>query len=338
MLWSIIRSITVTRQTVLMLDKRMTLPSNNISQNIQIKRVIPSILHRLSAEIWLFRNVQPQDVVLCFGNLPPLLKLRGRVVVFMQNRYLVDPIRLVGFSLKAKLRLAVERWWLSSRMANADEFIVQTPTMRRLLVKLTEKKVPVQVLPFVDLPNDYVRSARQYESGRETDFDFLYVASGEPHKNHRRLLEAWSLLAKEGLFPTLCLTLNTDHFPMLCSEIDVLCQRSGVRVTNVGELSQGEVLALYKRAGALVFPSTFESFGLPLIEARLAGLPVLSSELDYVRDIIDPEQAFDPESPISIARAVKRYIGKSECTLPLQQAKDFIEHVTRIHERYDEIQ
>jgi hypothetical protein len=55
------------------------------------------------------------------------------------------------------------------------------------------------------------------------------------------------------------------------------------------------VLSLYNKVGAAIFPSTFESLPLRLIEARQAGLSVLASQLDYVRS--RPGQTFDPESP-----------------------------------------
>ena len=102
----------------------------------------------------------------------------------------------------------------------------------------------------------------------------------------------------------------------LCREIEVMRQRYGLKVKNDGELSHQDVLALY--------PSTFESFGLPLIEARQAGVPVLASELDYVRNVLDPEQTFDPDSSISIARAVKRFTGMDEQPIPLLDATGFM--------------
>jgi hypothetical protein len=64
-----------------------------------------------------------------------------------------------------------------------------------------------------------------------------------------------------------------------------------------------------------------------LIEARQANLPVLASELDFVRDVLDPEQTFDPESSISIARAVKRFMGVNEQPLPLLDAARFLASV-----------
>jgi len=221
----------------------------------------------------------------------------------------------------------MERLWLSKRMKNVDEFVVQTPTMKRLLVQKTGGKIPVRILPFMAELRGYSRKMSQPVLLENSEFDFVYVASGEPHKNHRRLLEAWCLLADEGVFPSLCLTLDEARFATLCKEIEVKRQQHGLKVKIAGELSHQDVLALYTKAGAAIYPSTFESFGLPLIEARQAGLPVLASELDYVRDVLDPEQSFDPESSVSIARAVKRFMGKDEQTLPLLNATQFMDCV-----------
>lgn len=313
-------------QTMALIDGRMALPAN-MPENLAIKLVEPSIRQRFSAEWWLTQNVRPQDLVLCFGNLPPLFKLRGHVVVFVQNRYLVDDVKLNGFPLKTRVRLWIERIWLSGGMANVDEFVVQTPSMKRLLEVRTNGKIPVRVLPFMAKHEEYVRRTRPPEIQKEKGFEFLYVASGEPHKNHRQLIEAWCLLAKGGLFPKLTLTLDRARFAELCDWVKQKIEQCRLNVENVGSVPHAQVRQLYDRAGALIYPSTFESFGLPLIEARQAGLPVLASELDYVRDVLDPEQTFDPESSISIARAVKRFMGMDELPLSLLDATRFIASV-----------
>jgi len=314
------------QQVVALLDGRMTPPAN-LPENLTTKLVKSTIWQRLRAEWWLAQNVQPQDAVLCFGNLPPLFGSRGHVVVFIQNRYLVDDVKLNSFSFKTRLRLEVERLWLSGRMANADEFVVQTPSMKNLLEARTKGIIPVRVLPFMDILKGYGRRVNLPEKQRETEFNFLYVASGESHKNHRQVIEAWCLLAKDGLFPSLKLTLNRGDFAELCFWIGQKVELCRLNVENMGSLSHEQVKQLYNRSGALIYPSTFESFGLPLIEARQAGLPVLASELDYVRDVLDPEQTFDPESAISIARAVKRFLGVEEPPLPLQDPEGFMKHI-----------
>lgn len=80
---------------------------------------------------------------------------------------------------------------------------------------------------------------------------------------------------------------------------------------------------MYGQSRAAIYPSLFESFGLPLLEAKEAGLPVLASERDYVRDVIEPNITFDPLSPLSIARAVMRHLGCSERPACIPAAAEF---------------
>lgn len=320
---AIIQALPANQQVVLILDTRMRLPEH-VLENVQVKKIPPFLAQRLAAEWWLARNVQPNDVVLSFGNLPPLFKLLGRTLVFVQNRYLVDDVKLNEFSPKIRLRLTIERLWLSGRKGNAYEFIVQTPAMKKLLERKTKGEIPVRMMPFVAELDNYSRELHEKISREKSNLDFVYVASGEPHKNHRQLIEAWCLLAKDGVFPSLKLTVDEVHFPELCFWIEQKVKHYQLNVVNAGVLTHDQIKQFYSEVSALIYPSTFESFGLPLIEARQAGLPVLASELDYVRDILDPEQVFDPESAVSIARAVKRFIGMAEPSLPLQDAKWFI--------------
>ena len=203
-----------------------------------------------------------------------------------------------------RLRVLAERAWLRAGLGRVRCVIVQSPSMaREVEVSLG---VAAVVLPFADTTRPR-RRAGERRTGRR--LDFLYVASGEPHKNHRNLIEAWILLARDGVRPSLCLTLDARLAPTLCAWIEDAVARHGLQVELTGQLSPERIQDLYAEADALVYPSRFESLGLPLIEARAAGLPIVAAELDYVRDLIDPEESFDPESPVSIARAVKRFLG-----------------------------
>ena len=326
LLLSITHSLPTTERSVLCIDDRMNF--SDTPSKCLVKRVKPTILQRFLAERWLVKSVAAGDVVLCFGNLPPLFRLHGHVTVFLQNRYLIDNVKPNQFPLKIRLRLAVERFWLSIRMVNVDEFVVQTPSMKKLLEALTEK--PVHILPFIARHEEYARKARKAADtnvNKPTVFDFLYVASGEPHKNHRRLIEAWCLLAKQGVFPSLRLTFDEASFPDLHAFLEKTVAQYGLNIQNVGGLPYEQILESYKKARALIYPSTFESLGLPLIEARQAGLSILAPELDYVRDVIDPEESFDSSSATSIARAVKRYLGVEEASLPLLDAADFLKNI-----------
>ena len=286
-----------------LLDARLELPS--IPSKMKVERVAPTLLRRFLAEWRLGSLAAPEDTVLCFGNLPPLLRNRARVRVFLQNRYLFGDRDLGAFSFATRWRIRMERSWFKHRL-NAKEMVVyvQTPSMAAELLR--ETGISARVFPFAPA------HPRLNSGGGAREFDFVYVASGEPHKNHLQLMEAWKLLAAQGVFPSLCLTLDPAAHPQLVQDIERAVQDVGLQIVNLGKLHSSDVTRCYQRSRALIFPSTLESFGLPLIEASALGLPIVASELDYVRDVAVPVQTFDPGSPMSIARAVKRHLHQRE--------------------------
>jgi glycosyltransferase involved in cell wall biosynthesis len=101
-----------------------------------------------------------------------------------------------------------------------------------------------------------------------------------------------------------------------------------LNILNMGFLPHEELLQLYSSTSCLVYPSLYESFGIPLLEAKQAGLSVIAPELDYVRDSINPEQSFDPHSAVSIARAIKRSLGISEGPAVVLSADEFLSKIT----------
>jgi glycosyltransferase involved in cell wall biosynthesis len=238
-----------------LLDSRITLPAN-LPDNLATQFVAPSIRHRLQAEWWLKCHVKPQDTILCFGNLPPIFKIEGHVIVFVQNRYLVDDVRLDGFPTKVKLRIGVERFWLSGRISNTDEFIVQTASMEALLKTLIKNRKPIHVLPFIGGNIVSVQRAIPSAEQKQRQFEFVYVASGEPHKNHRQLIEAWCLLAQDGIYPLLILTLNQVNFAELCLWVNHKVKECQLMIENLGNLDSEKIGMLYATSDALIYPST----------------------------------------------------------------------------------
>lgn len=325
LLESLIAAMPENLKVVLLLDTRMNVPDDLIKENVSIRRVPASITQRFKAEIWLKRNVQSDDLVLNFGNLPPLFHLKGKVVVFLQNRFLIDNFDYSFFSLKTKLRLYVEALWLVKKVKNVDEFIVQTLSMKRLLKKRVKESVKVKEVSFVNFASNDGVSAKIGDEHNKADF--FYPASGEPHKNHKLLIEAWCLLSKEGFYPSLLLTLERAKFKELCAWIDEKISEYNLDVKNLGGLTHQETYDNYRTSKALIFPSKFESFGLPLLEASQIGLPILAPELDYVRDVVDPSETFDPDSEVSVARSVKRFLYQTPPSTKIQTAEYFLQSI-----------
>jgi len=307
-------------------DSRFELPKT-LRPGLTVRRVRPSIWSRTMSDVWLARSSNKDDVVLCFGNLPPLCRLKAWTAVFIQNRYLVDRASLSKFDLRTRTRLTVERLWLKHLARFADRFVVQSETMRRLVMDAgLSEHASVSVLPF--LPPPTVRNKEHRPEKRVTDeATFLYVASAEPHKNHRKLIEAWCLLAAEGMRPRLCLTLEESEF-LKIMDIEVRPTKAfACDIINLGILGPTELLKKYSEVTALVYPSIVESFGMPLLEAMAAGLPILAGELDYVRDVVQPSETFDPNSAVSISRAVKRFLGAESVPPEVRSPEQFLHQI-----------
>lgn len=298
------------------LDQRAenNLPVFDAAEIVYVPR---TIFGRFFAEWRLWKKSKSDDVVLCFHGLPPLFPVRGKTIVFLQNRILVTRDSLSGYTLRTRARLSVERFFLRVFAARIDKFIVQTPSMAKDVFSVLGPSLSVEVFPFYELSKEKID-----EQALEKIFDFVYVSSGEFHKNHRNLLEAWKLLAESDILPSLALTLPDRS--VLSEEVDQAAKRHGLKIVNVGVLETERVNTLYRQSRALIYPSTSESFGLPLVEARNFGLPVLAPELDYVRDVVEPVQTFDPLSPVSITRAVRRYLECPEPTVTVRTSEEFI--------------
>lgn len=306
-------------------DERAKREFKDVSPNITLVWCKSSFSGRLIAEYRLARLSVSGCLILCLHNLPPIFPTNGNVICFVQNAHVVGLIDESKLGLKLRLRCAAERVIARIGKAKISEYIVQTPTMREALISwLGNVSPPVSVMPFLGArPNVLNVSARH--GGRY--WDFLYVSDGARHKNHRRLLQAWALLADDGLFPTLALTLHPARDRLLRKEVETTSRRHSLQISDLGQLPHQDLLQLYNRAGALLFPSLSESFGIPLLEATDAGLPIIAGELDYVRDVCVPIQTFDARSPKSIARAVKRFLGVNTESLDLLSAQVFVQSI-----------
>ena len=115
-----------------------------------------------------------------------------------------------------------------------------------------------------------------------------------PHKNHERLFEAFALLRAERPGLRLVLT-GGGHSGAVPDGVETR-----------GQVCADELVSLYRRASVLVFPSLYEGFGQPPLEAMACGCPVACSDAASLPEIVgDAARLFDPLSPESIAAAVR---------------------------------
>jgi glycosyltransferase involved in cell wall biosynthesis len=129
------------------------------------------------------------------------------------------------------------------------------------------------------------------ESDARGEF-LLYPAREWPHKNHGRLFAALAELRRRHPQLELVLTGYAGPVP------------EGVR--SLGRVSRDELVHLYRTAAALVFPSLYEGFGQPPLEAMACGCPVACSNAASLPEVVgDAARLFDPESVDEIVAAVE---------------------------------
>lgn len=139
------------------------------------------------------------------------------------------------------------------------------------------------------------------------DHYLLYPAQSWPHKNHLALVDAVAQLRDvEGLEVNVVLTgAQTAHWPAIARRI---CQcRLEEQIIPLGYVAPQILRRLYADARGVVFPSLYEGWGLPVVEAFEAGVPVACSAITPLRDLAaGAALLFDPQWVGSIAMAVAR--------------------------------
>jgi len=149
---------------------------------------------------------------------------------------------------------------------------------------------------------------------------FLYPAQTWPHKNHERLLQAIARIRDESgvTIPLICPGRQTRHYRRIGELVDEL----GLAETTSfpGFVSSRELRGLYELATALIFPSRFEGWGLPVCEAFDAGLPVASSTATGLPDVVgDAALLFEPDDVAAMARQLHRLWTDAELRSDLRE-------------------
>ena len=138
----------------------------------------------------------------------------------------------------------------------------------------------------------------------------LSVATLEPRKNLDTLVEAFALARARR--PDLHLVVAGAPVSWAEHDLDV----EGVR--GLGYVPDADLPALYRGAAALVYPSLFEGFGIPVVDAMASGIPVVASAHPSLDDAAgDAAVRADPRSPAAIASAIERALSERERLVPL---------------------
>jgi glycosyltransferase involved in cell wall biosynthesis len=180
---------------------------------------------------------------------------------------------------------------------NADAVVVPSQFVRRRAIELLG--LPPERVHAIPWGVDHARF-RPRDDEREPFL--LYPARPWPHKNHATLFEAFARLREERPELRLVLTGGGHEGRPVPAGVDVR-----------GHVSLDELAGLYRRTACLVFPSLYEGFGQPPLEALASGAPVAASNLPAIAEVVgDAAALFDPRDPEDVAAVVSGVLDAPE--------------------------
>lgn len=244
--------------------------------------------------------------------IPPRTRTKGLVVT----------VHDLAFKILPETAPHANRFWhryFEESLAQAAEIITVSEATRADLCDIYDIS-PEKVTAVLSGVDTAVYSPASEADVATTKQEFgidgpylLFVGGLEPRKNLRMLLRAFSHLPSE-IRPTLVLAGAPVHWipggpEIMTSAMRALSSEVQDKVVLTGYVTEAQKVALLTGAEALVYPSVYEGFGMPVLEAMGCGTPVLTSNLSSLPEVAGEDAVLvDPYETSSIAEGMARLI------------------------------
>lgn len=227
---------------------------------------------------------------LYFGNIPPFFTKSKNNFLYLHNPFYTMPFSYLF--LKRHWKFIIYKIYVIIFLKNIKSVFVQTENYRKSVKQ--ELKVDSELMPFFeDLSKYAVKSKKK-------TYDFAYISLPNPNKNFELFFDTLNLL-NHRLTNEIKIVLTIPKEEIKLIEKIKEFKNTNINIINMGKLSMKHVIDVLNKTKTLVFPSVHETFGLPLVEACQLKMFVISSDLPYVYDVINPSLTFDPFSKNDIA-------------------------------------
>lgn len=252
-----------------------------------------SVFNRL---LFYQQNSSSYDKVLCFGNIPPPIKMTACVYTYFHN---INLLKIpIGISLITRMICFLKQKFIILNKCHTDYWIVQTSNTKNEITRVLHVPVNDVILcPFFEIDEKYERGTH--------GVDYTYIANYTPSKQHLILVKAWKKLHQLGYNLTLHLTLS--NCPQELDDEIAKSISENIKIVNHGFIDRDTVLYLYKKSKAIVYPSLNESFGLGIIEALSYGCDVIGPNLPYIHSVCVPSSIFASFSVDDLVSAIINY-------------------------------
>lgn len=278
--------------------------------------------HRLSSigrVIWLntaFPNLlRKRDVDLVYSTVPEGIVVHDRRLKKVITIHDLLPLRYPGHYPKQRYYF---RFILPMVMRQCNAIICDSAATRDDVIRLFgQQHCSMTVVPAgFNAALFHPGGAGEVPVETPTPY-FMFVGDMRPYKNVARALRAFAGISESNVKFVIVGNVHTRDSVPLFSLVEELGIQD--RVVFTGYVSDEEVASFYRGATALVFPSLWEGFGLPPLEAMASGCPVITSNVASLPEVCgDAVQYVDPTSVESIRDAMERIIREPALREDLQ--------------------
>ncbi|XJZ27091.1 glycosyltransferase [Bacillota bacterium Lsc_1132] len=285
-------------------------PNLNETENVKVLKfpwVKKSWFHRL-----YFDKYVAHKIVVKY-NADEVLSLQNVIVQNVkvkQTLYLHQPLPFIEkrYSITKNFK-----FWLYQNVINiiifrsirlADKVVVQTQWMKNACLQ----KVNVSPSKFELIqPEIHMKINSHYKQENTHRKLFFYPASELKYKNHQVIVEAVKMLRDKNIKNyDIIFTLRGNENRNV-KKLYKIVEKYNLSIKFIGKISAKEVYEYYSKS-ILIFPSYIETFGLPMLEAKMHGSPILASDCAFSHEILDEYEDvkfFDPFNSDQLAKLIE---------------------------------
>lgn len=288
-------------------------PNLKETKNVKVIKypwVKRSWFHRLYFDQFIAKKIVTEN------KIDEVLSLQNVIIKNIdvkQTLYLHQPLPFVEkrYSITENFKFWVYQNIISKMIfrsiQEADKVIVQTNWMKQACLK----KVNVNPSKFeIKQPEISIIVRDSYKQSDDNKKIFFYPSSGLIYKNHIIIIEAVKKLLEQNISNFRVIFTLTGNENNHIKKLHQMVQEFSLPIDFIGQIKLNEVYNYYSKS-TLIFPSFIETFGLPLLEAKMHNCPILASNCAFSQEILQEYRDasfFDPFDKNNLFELMKEAI------------------------------